>query len=57
LFYSVSGHTFSMGKLKSDVTGLDRIGPLRAIFQFAIASEMYSGIYHIIKYISPQNLT
>jgi hypothetical protein len=36
-------------KLISDVTGLDKRGTLGAIFQFAIAFEMYSGVGHIIK--------
>jgi hypothetical protein len=35
----------------SDVTGLDKKGTQDAIFQFAIASEMYSGVGHIIKYL------
>jgi hypothetical protein len=44
---------------RSDVTGLDRKSSLEAstLFQFAIESEMYSGVGHIIKLISPQNLT
>jgi hypothetical protein len=33
----------------SDVTVLDRKGTLDAIFQFENASEMYSGVGHIIK--------
>jgi hypothetical protein len=41
----------------SDVTELDRNGTLEAIFQSAITSVMYSGVGHIIKYISAQNLT
>jgi hypothetical protein len=34
----------------TDVTGLDKKGTLKAIFQFAIASEMYLVEGHIIKY-------
>jgi hypothetical protein len=41
----------------SDVAGLDKKGTLEAIFQFAIACEMYSSICHIIKYISEKNIT
>jgi hypothetical protein len=41
----------------SVVTESDKKGTLEAIFQFAIASEMYSGVGHIIKFISPKNLT
>jgi hypothetical protein len=40
----------------SDVTGLDKKGSLEAIFHFAIASDMYSSLGHIYKYISPKNL-
>jgi hypothetical protein len=46
-----------MDKLMSDFTGLDRKGSLDAIFQLAIASEMCSGVGHIIKNLSPQNST
>jgi hypothetical protein len=41
----------------SDVTVLDKKGTLEALFQFAIASDMYSGVDRIIKYISPQTQT
>jgi hypothetical protein len=37
--------------LMSDVTGLDKKGTLGAIVQFAVVSEMYSGVGHIIKYM------
>jgi hypothetical protein len=40
----------------SDVTRLDKKGTLEAIYRLAIASEMYSGVDHIIKYISQNNL-
>jgi hypothetical protein len=40
----------------TDVIELDKKGTLGALFQFAIVSDMYSGI-DLIKYISPQNLT
>jgi hypothetical protein len=39
----------------SDFTRLDRKGTYTGVslFHFAIASEMYSDVGHIIKYISP----
>jgi hypothetical protein len=41
------------GKLKSDVTGLDGIRTLEAVFQVQTAPEMYSKMGHLIKYILP----
>jgi hypothetical protein len=40
----------------ADVTGLDKKGTLEALY-FAIASEMYSSLDHIFKYISSHIIT
>jgi hypothetical protein len=41
----------------SDVTGLNELGSLEAVFQFAIAPEKYSGVGHLIMYILPRTVT
>jgi hypothetical protein len=39
----------------ADITGLDKRGTLEELLQFAIASEMYSGLGQIIKYTKESN--
>jgi hypothetical protein len=51
IFYSP--RLIGSSRLMSNVTGLDRKGTPDAIFPFAIASDMCSGVGHIIKYITP----